>query len=113
MADHRPCWLKILHRLPEHVRANLTGCVKCDVDCLIGSVPDEFPADLDERPYDTPREMILDVVRKLRVDPGHLGIQADLHQLVKHLGGQVTDQTEDGVEAGSRHFAGCLLAERG
>jgi len=85
MADYRPCWLKILDRLKEHVRANLIGCVKCDVDCLIGSIPDEFPADLDERPYDTPREMVLAVVTDISVDPGHPSIQEDLNRLKEHV----------------------------
>ena len=100
MADRRPCWLKILDRLPEHVRGNLKACVRCDVDCLIGSVPGQFPDDLDERPYDTPKEMVLDVVSKIRVEPGHPDIQADLERLVEHLGGQVETQAEDGVEVG-------------
>jgi len=85
MAGNRPCWLKVLDRLPGHVSANLGNCVECAVDCLIGSIPDQFPPELDERPYDTPREMVLDVVGKIVVHSGHAGIQADLDRLIEHL----------------------------
>jgi len=85
MSDHRPCWLKVLDGLPGHVEANLGHCVKCAVNCLIGSIPDQFPSGLDETAYATPRELVLAKIRDLRVDSAHTSIRVELDRLVKYL----------------------------
>jgi len=87
MADSRPCWLKVLDRLPDHVRANLNTCVKCDVDLLIGCIPEQFSPGLDESAYDSPREMVLNVISRIKVQSGHDTIQAELERLCNYLGG--------------------------